>query len=105
MKQEGPAFLFVMETKIKGKRVESLQPLLWFAGSFAVDSDGFSGGIGLFWSEDVHVELKNYNQAHIDVTVRRNQTSWRFTGFYGEPRSENRFQSWEFLRMLHGDTS
>lgn len=85
--------------------MESLQPLLGFAGSFAVDSDGLSGGIGLFWSEDVHLELKNYSKAHIDVRVRRKeqvQTSWRFTGFYGEPRSENRTQSWEFLRTLHG---
>ena len=48
VKQEGPALLFVMETKIRGKRVESLQPLLGFASSFAVDSDGLSGGIGFF---------------------------------------------------------
>ena len=68
--QEGPALVFVMETKIKGKKVENLQRTLGFAGSFGVDSEGLSGGIGLFWSRDVIVSLKNYNSSHIDITVR-----------------------------------
>ena len=89
VKQEGPALLFVMETKIKGKRVENLRTTLGFHGCFAVDSTGLSGGIGLFWNDEVHVELKNYSRAHIDVKVKRrdDQISWRFTGFHGEPRT------------------
>lgn len=70
VKQEGPALLFVMETKIRGKRVENLQNLLGFNGCFVVDSDGLSGGIGLFWNHEVNDELKKYSRAHIDVTVR-----------------------------------
>ena len=105
MKKEGPALLFVMETKIKGNRVEALRTTLGFAGCFAVDSDGLSGGIGMFWSHDVVIDLKNYSRAHIDVKVRwkdHDLPPWRFTGFYGEPRAENRYQSWEFLRTLYG---
>ena len=106
MKQEGPPPLFfVMETKIRGKRVENLKGLLGFTGCFAVDNVGLSGGIGLFWTRELHVELKNYSQTHIDVTVRRKDSDhppWRFTGFYVEPRAEDRHQSWEFLRTLHG---
>ena len=82
VKQELPLLLFVMETKISAKRVESLQHSLGFAGCFAVSSTGLSGGIGLFWSRDVDVELKNFSSAHIDVVVRRtDQVSpiWRFT--------------------------
>ena len=48
VRQEGPSLLFVMETKIKGKRVEDLRHVLGFSGCFAVDSDGLSGGVGLF---------------------------------------------------------
>jgi hypothetical protein len=104
VKQEGPSLLFIMETKIKGKKVENLQRLLGFAGCFAVDSNGLSGGIGLFWDDTVEVELKNYSQAHIDVEVKSKDQPqpWRFTGFYGEPRTENRYHSWNFLRTLHG---
>ena len=38
--------LFIMETKIGGKRVEHLQTALGFVGSFAADRDGLSGGGG-----------------------------------------------------------
>ena len=104
VKQELPLLLFVMETKISAKRVESLQHSLGFTGCFAVNSMGLSGGIGLFWSRDVDVELKNFSSAHIDVLVRRTDQvspTWRFTGFYGAPRVENRHHSWRFLRTLH----
>lgn len=104
VRQEAPALLFVMETKIRAKRVEVLQSQLGFAGCFAVDSEGLSGGIGLFWSTEVNVKLKNYSTGHIDVMARRADGSspeWRFTGFYGAPRAENRHHSWRFLRILH----
>ena len=71
-----------METKIRGKRVENLKGLLGFTGCFVVDSLGLSGGIGLFWTGELHVELQNYSQKHIDVTVRRKDSDhppWRFT--------------------------
>ena len=61
VKQEGPSLLFVMETKIKGKRVEDLKFSLGFSGCFAIDSDGLSGGIRLFWSSDVDVNLENFS--------------------------------------------
>lgn len=103
VKQEVPALLFVMETKIRAKRVENLQYQLGFGGCFAVDSDGLSGGIGLYWSKDVNVELKNYSTGHIDAMVQlndQNSFEWRFTGFNGAPRVENRHHSWRFLRTL-----
>ena len=85
VKQEGPALLFVMETKIKGKRVEDLKFTLGFSGCYAVDSDGLSGGIGIFWSKDVDVSLNNFSQSHIDVSVKQDNKTWRFIGFYGAP--------------------
>lgn len=38
MKQEVPTFLYVMETKIRSKRVEQLQNTLRFGGCFVVNS-------------------------------------------------------------------
>lgn len=103
-KQEGPVPLFVLETKIRAKRVEFLQKTLGFAGCFAVDSEGLSGGVGLFWSKDSSVELKKFSINHINVMVTKADQSspdWRFTGFYGAPRVENRHHSWRFMRTLH----
>ena len=104
VKQELPLLLFVMEMKISAKRVESLQHTLGFAGCFAINSTGLSGDIGQFWSQDVDVELKNSSSAHIDVMVRRKDQAsptWRFTGFYGAPRVENRHHSWRSIRTLN----
>jgi hypothetical protein len=103
VRQEGPALHFVMKTKIRGKRAEALQSTLGFAGCFAVDSDGLSGGIGLFWSNAVSAEIKNFSFNHIDALVQvvdLSSPKWRFTGFYGEPKAENRHHSWRFLRTL-----
>jgi hypothetical protein len=93
-----------METKIGGKRVEKLASSLGMCGGFAVDSDGLSGGIGIFWSAEVDAEIKSFNVNHIDAIVTPKEgdlTPWRFTGFYGEPRRENRHHSWTLLRRLH----
>ena len=103
VKLERPTLLFVMETKIQAKRVEALKCTLGFGGCFAVDSVGLSGGIGLFWSRDVNVELKNFSKCHIDVEVHSNNQSssvWRFTGFYGAPRASDRGESWQLLHTL-----
>lgn len=70
-----------------------------------MNSTGLSGGIGLFWKDEVEVELKNYSSCHIDVLVRKKTRAaqeWRVTGFYGAPKVEDRPHSWRFLRTLFG---
>jgi hypothetical protein len=99
-----PTLLFVMETKIEGKRVEKLASALGFAGAFAVSSEGLSGGIGLFWSAEVSVDIKSFNMHHIDAVISSKDGSgspWRFTGFYGESKREKRHLSWTLLRCLY----
>jgi hypothetical protein len=51
------------------------------------------------------VDVKNKSSDHIDCVVQKSDLSsppWRFTGFYGAPRAENRHHSWRFLRTLYG---
>jgi hypothetical protein len=104
VKQEGPALVFVIETKLSSKRAESLQNYFGFGGCYAVDSDRLSGGLVLFWTAEYNVDLKSFSSGHIDVMVQKkgqNSAEWRFTGFYGAPRAENRHHSWRFLITLH----
>ena len=35
------------------------------------------------------------------VQCNNQDLAWRFTGFYGAPRAEDRHHSWRFLRTLH----
>lgn len=60
-----------MEMKLRAKQVEGLQHSLGFARVYVVERKGLSEGIGLFWSNDVSVELKNYSSGHIDVMVQK----------------------------------
>jgi hypothetical protein len=92
-----------METKISADRVVALKQILGFARCFAMDSDGLSGGIGLFWSTDVSVDVKNFSSCHIDAMVRKTNSGepeWRFTGFYGAPKPRDRHHSWRAMRTL-----
>jgi hypothetical protein len=92
-----------METKLSKVKIESLKTTLGFDGCFGVASEGLSGGIAMFWTTEVSVDLKNYSSCHIDVMVRKNTTNateWRVTGFCGAPRVEDRHHSWRFLRTL-----
>uniref|UniRef100_A0A0A8ZJ88 Uncharacterized protein n=1 Tax=Arundo donax TaxID=35708 RepID=A0A0A8ZJ88_ARUDO len=46
-------------------------------GYFAVDSEGLSGGVGLFWTTDVNVDLLHYSKSHIDVRVNSKEGDTR----------------------------
>jgi hypothetical protein len=88
-----------METKISGKRVEKL-----ISTRFAVDSDGLSGGIGLFWSSAVTVDIKSSKSHHNYAVVQCKDSyvpSWQFPGIYGESRRDNRHLTWTLIRRLH----
>jgi hypothetical protein len=77
---------------------------LGFKGCFAVNSDGLSGGIRLFWSSAVEVDLKSFSQGHIDVMVTmidKDIPQPRLKGFYGAPRVKDRHHSWRCLRTLY----
>jgi hypothetical protein len=57
----------------------------------ALDSDGRSGGLALFWHESVEVNLIEKNFCYIDVSTRLSSSNpwFRITFVYGEPRTEN----------------
>ena len=49
--------------------MENLVGTLGFDKSFVVSSSGRSGGIGLFWKDEIKVEVIGYSEYHIDVTI------------------------------------
>ncbi|KAK2652828.1 hypothetical protein Ddye_012684 [Dipteronia dyeriana] len=76
---------------------------LGFCSKLVVDSIGRSGGLCLFWNDNVTVNLVNYSQGPIDVNVSAvGGATWRLTGFYGNPNKRQRCHSWTLLRRLAG---
>ena len=43
---------------------------LGLKGFSGVDSDGFSGGLALYWHESIYVDVKEQNERYIDVWMR-----------------------------------
>ena len=84
-----PKIVFLMETKSKVKRMERIKNRVGFANGLIVPSQGKSGGVALFWTCDINLEIKSFSRNHIDAIVREadNNFLWRITGFYGHPET------------------
>ncbi|XP_010230168.1 uncharacterized protein LOC104582375 [Brachypodium distachyon] len=65
------------------------------------ESDGHSGGLLLMWKKECKIKVHDITANFIDVAVE-DVVEWRLTGFYGEPKWEDKYKSWDYLRDLHG---
>lgn len=97
-----PSFVFLCETRQNKDKVRRLCSRLGLRGFAGVSSAGFSGGLALFWDDQMCIEVKELDERYIDVYVRAspNNVQWRLTCVYGEPRVENRHLMWDKLRSL-----
>ena len=60
------------------------------------------GGLALLWKKDFNMAVDRSSLNHIDVVVNvGKENSWRFTGFYGWPKTHKHYESWELLRQLN----
>ena len=98
-----PKIVFLMETKLKVKRMEKIKNRVGFANGLIVPSQGRSGGVALFWTREINLEIKSFSGNHIDAIVREadNNSMWRITGFYSHPETHKRYESWHLLSFLH----
>lgn len=81
-----PNIFFCYKTKLLAKQVNLEGRQCNFKICFSVDRNGMGGGLTLFWSSDVNVEIKSYSSHHIDAFVYNESGKvWRCTGVYGYP--------------------
>jgi hypothetical protein len=87
--------LFLSETQIGKKTAENLAFSFGFDSSFAVSSDGRSGGLAMYWNKSMNLELIHFSQYHIDMRVLEpGKQPWRVTGIYGEANRSQRYKTW-----------
>ncbi|XP_019173567.1 PREDICTED: uncharacterized protein LOC109169145 [Ipomoea nil] len=99
--KQRPLFVFLMETKAYGSRVEEMRVQLGFEGAFCVDRVSFGGGLALFWRDSNVASLLSYSIDHIDMEVTiPGKPTWRLTCFYSEPDRTQRQVTWNLLRHL-----
>jgi hypothetical protein len=95
-----PEVVFLCETKQKAGYMNKIKWSLGFANGVTVDCQGRSGGMVLWWKHGVEVSVRPWCQYYIDAVIQTNGKQWRFSGIYGEPRTELRSKTWEALRYL-----
>jgi hypothetical protein len=75
---------------------------LGYNGCLAMNSEGRSGGLALFWSTNLScVCLQSLCTNFIDVKIKEDSGKlWRAIFVYGKPRTELRYVFWNRLRFL-----
>jgi exonuclease III len=97
-----PSLVFLMETKQSRNYMKTVKVKLGFEVVFVVDCIGKSGGLALLWNTESNVIVQNFSRRHINATVYNVNSGieWKLTGFYGNPKTARRSESWAFLRFL-----
>jgi hypothetical protein len=99
VKEKCPSLVFLMEMKLQSHCLETMKVWLGFQSVFVIDCMGQSGGLTLFWSIDLTIEIQNYSRQHINAIVKaeENGQPWKFIGFYGHPEVGHQTESWNLL--------
>ena len=66
--------VFLLETKLKKKRMERVRDRMGFANGLLVPSRGYSGGLALLWKREVNLNVKSFSNFPIDATVTETNT-------------------------------
>lgn len=105
-KKFAPTLLCIIETQIDKARVENLASSVGYDKAFAVSSVGRSGGIGLFWNNNLDIEILGYSVYHLDCGIRETGFDpWRLTVVYGEAQTHLRHHTWNTLKNIAGSSS
>jgi hypothetical protein len=85
--------------------VEGLARSIGFDKCFAVSSSGRSGGLALFWNNNISIEILPYLQYHIDAIVSEvGKDPWRITGVYGEAQMNERSKTWDMIKFIRSSS-
>lgn len=99
VKEKCSNLVFVMETKLKTGKFESIKRKVSLENCLVVDSIKRGGGLALFWKMELKVELMNYSRSHINVGITDEEIKgkWLLTCFYGQPNANKRKEVWDML--------
>ncbi|KAF5463276.1 hypothetical protein F2P56_019199 [Juglans regia] len=103
IQRELPDVLFLQETRLSTREVESCKYKLGFQNCLAISSDGRKGGIALLWDVEIDLSVINYSSNHVDAVIkdlRLRKGHWFLTALYGFPETHLRHQSWSLLKSL-----
>ena len=98
-----PNIVILSETKMKKYQMEKVKFKIGLMNGLIVPSVGRSGGLAMLWSRDIKLEVQSYSRNFVDAVVTDSDSGfkWCITGFYSNPKTCHRKESWDFLRSLN----
>ncbi|KAH7851099.1 hypothetical protein Vadar_007269 [Vaccinium darrowii] len=102
VRKNRPSIVFLMETKNNKVKVETIRRSLKFDFGFYVEPDGLSGGLALWWNDDVDLEVESAskNLIHSIVKDKSSSSCWATTFVYGSPLRSGRDMVWEDMKDI-----
>ena len=96
-----------METKSGLDWILKVRDWCKYKNGLIVPSRGSSGGLALFWKKEIRLDIQTYSHSYINAWIDGEDGIgwWHLTGFYGEPDTYGRWESWQKLKHLHGTSS
>ena len=84
-----------METKLNRDWTMKICDICGFKQGLIDPSRGSSGGLTLFWKDDIQVNVIKYSPSNINAEVNSGDGLgwWHLTGFYGQPETSLRYES------------
>ena len=73
---------------------------LGFSEYLIVAAQGKSGGVCLFWSSNIFVEVLEFNSVTIAISIHDSVCSWSLVGFYGPSYYHKKIKAWTNLVAL-----
>ncbi|KAL9673752.1 hypothetical protein QQ045_030013 [Rhodiola kirilowii] len=102
VKAHGPQVVGLIETKVEASRVRRIQTRLGFQQGLAVDRRGLGGGLAIWWTADIQLDIRSFLKNHIDAWVG-DDDGFRLSISYGNPMTRRSADTWNLLRALNED--
>jgi hypothetical protein len=89
----------------KDHGAKNLARTLGFDRCFAVSNLGRSGGLGMFWKNNISFTILPYSQYPIDAVLSEvGKDPWRVTGVSREAETSEQFKTWDMLKFIRSSS-
>ncbi|KAB2606206.1 hypothetical protein D8674_005923 [Pyrus ussuriensis x Pyrus communis] len=99
IRKKRPSMIFLSEIKMKDHRILGVRRRLGYLHGFDVSPIGISGGLSLWWEDNLEVNIIFLSKHIIDDVMRiKGQTQWsRITGVYGTSYRVEKNLFWDWM--------
>ncbi|XP_075636753.1 uncharacterized protein LOC142608992 [Castanea sativa] len=103
---KAPVVMFLAKTLADEAKLVYVKDRIHFDKKFFVQRINKGGGLVIYWKNDLLIDVVSSSLNHIDVIINKDiEASWHFTGFFSEPETHKRHESWDLLHNLYHQNS